>query len=297
MSTFDKFKIFCSNILIEPASVTKVSYRYKRITRQLNKDFWNLESDTRNSLYVGSYGRDTDIYTSDIDMLFMLPYEVYKQFDNYRGNGQSSLLQTVKNSISKTYTSYMRGDGQVVKIDFTDRICFELVPCFLNKDGSFTYPDTNGGGQWKVTNPKPEIEAIKNANQQWNYNLKRLCRMARVWKNTWDVPMGGLLIDTLAYNFLKDYKYKNQSFTYYDWMTRDFFKYLKEQDENRSYWYAPGSNKLVFKTGKFEYKALRCYNIALEAIQSESKNPNWSASQKWREIYGSAFPSLIEVLR
>lgn len=291
MSTFDKFNTFCSNILIDSDSVSKISYRYKRITKQLNKDFWNCESETQNSLYVGSYGRDTDIHTSDIDMLFKLPYEVYKQYDAYRGNGQSALLQAIKNSIGKTYTSYMRGDGQVVKIDFTDGICFELVPCFLNTDGSFTYPDTNDGGKWKITNPKPEIDAIRNANQQWNHNLKRLCRMARAWKDTWNAPMGGLLIDTLAYNFLKGWENKDKSFTYYDWMTRDFFKYLKDQNENQSYWYAPGSNQLVWRKGKFEYKALQCYNIALEAIQNESNGYNWSANQKWREIYGSAFPS------
>jgi hypothetical protein len=291
MTTFNKFKTFCSNILIDPDSVAKISYRYKRITKQLNKDFWNIESDIQNSLYAGSYGRDTDIHTSDVDMLFILPYEVYKQFDNYKGNGQSALLQTVKKSIGQTYISYMRGDGQVVKIDFTDSICFELVPCFLNNDGSFTYPDTNDGGKWKITNPKPEIVAIKKANQQWNHNLKRLCRMVRAWKDTWDVPIGGLLIDTLAYSFLKQWEHRDKSFSYYDWMTRDFLKYLKDQDENQSYWYAPGSNKLIWRTGRFEYKALRCYNVALEAIQNENKGFNWSANQKWREIYGSAFPS------
>ncbi|MEH1815672.1 MAG: hypothetical protein V7K26_12565 [Nostoc sp.] len=297
MSTFDKFNRFCSNILINSDSVTKISYRYKRITKQLNKDFWNSQSETQNSLYVGSYGRDTDIHTSDIDMLFILPYTVYKQFDNYKGNGQSSLLQIVKNSIGETYTSYMKGDGQVVKINFSDGICFELVPCFININGSFTYPDTNDGGKWRITNPKPEMEAIRNANQQCNYNLKRLCRMARAWKDTWEVPMGGLLIDTLAHNFLKDWEHRDKSFTYYDWMTRDFLKYLKDQSENQSYWYAPGSNKLVMRTGRFEYKALRCYNIALEAIQNEVQSYDWSANQKWREIYGSAFPSLIGVLR
>lgn len=292
MSTYDKFRTFCSNILIDSECVSRISYRYRRITKQLNKDFWDSGSEIENSLYVGSYGRDTDIHTSDIDMLFILPYSFYKKFDNYYGNGQSYLLQAVKNSVGKTYCqSYMRGDGQVVKIDFTDGISFELVPCFLNHDESFTYPDTNNGGSWRKTNPKPEINAIKTANQDWNLNLKRLCRMARAWKDTWHVPMGGLLIDTIAYNFLRKWEHKDKSFTYYGWMTRDFFDYLRRQNENQSYWYAPGSNQLVWRKGKFEYKALRCHNIAIEAISDESKGYNWSANQKWREIYGRQFPS------
>ena len=46
-----------------------VSQRYKRITRAVNSEFWNSDSETTHSLYVGSYGRGTAIDTSDIDML------------------------------------------------------------------------------------------------------------------------------------------------------------------------------------------------------------------------------------
>ncbi|MBY5021638.1 hypothetical protein K6V64_06820 [Streptococcus suis] len=35
----------------------RISNRYKRITRAINNEFWNLESETKNSFYVGSYGR------------------------------------------------------------------------------------------------------------------------------------------------------------------------------------------------------------------------------------------------
>lgn len=292
MDTHDKFKTFCSNILISTDTVADISYRYKRITKQLNKDFWTSDSDTAHSFYVGSYGRDTDIHVSDIDMIFQLPYEVYKQYNEYRGNGQSALLQAVRSSLQKTYgTSYISGDGQVIKINFTDGICFEIVPAFLNKDGSYTFPDANDNGSWKTTNPKPEISEIAKANQEWSYNLKRLCRMARAWKDLWEVPMGGLLIDTLAYNFLSGCGYKDKTYSFYDWITRDFFKFLKDQNEQQSYWYAVGSNQLVWRKGKFEYKALRCYNISIEAIDYEKKEQHPSANKKWREIYGTTFPS------
>lgn len=291
MNTNDKFKSFCSNILISTDTVSDISYRYKRITKQLNKDFWASDSDTAHSFYVGSYGRDTDIHVSDIDMIFELPAAVYHQYNKYQGNGQSALLQAVKHSISQTYNSYMKGDGQVVKIDFTDGINFEIVPAFQNDAGTYTFPDSNDGGSWKTTNPKPEIAEIARANQEWSYNLKRLCRMARAWKDQCNVPMGGLLIDTLAYNFLTNYENKDKSYTYYDWMTRDFLKFLKDQNEQQSYWYAVGSNQVVWRKGKFEYKALVSYNISLEAVDYEQKEQHWSANQKWRDIYGTNFPS------
>lgn len=289
MSVSNWFETFNAKLRMDDETVETISYRYKRITKQLNKDFWNSDSDIYHSFYVGSYGRGTEIHTSDIDMLFQLQYETYVQYNNHTGNGQSALLQAVKNSIEKTYQSYLKADGQVVKIDFTDGINFELVPAFLNKDGSYTFPDSNNGGSWRITNPKPEIDEMTSANNKWNRNLKRLCRMARAWKERWSVPMGGLLIDTLAYNFLKDYQYKDKSYTYYDWMSRDFFEYLKNQKSDQEYWLAVGSNQKVYSKGDFTYKALRCYNISLEAIQKEKDYPT-TAKSKWREIYGTKFP-------
>lgn len=290
MSVSDKFKNFNQNIRISSANQDKISTRYKQITKRLNIDFWDTESEINHSLYVGSYGRGTAIHVSDIDILFRLPYSIYKQYNDYDGNGQSALLQVVKNSLQKTYsTSHIKGDGQIIGINFDDGISFEIVPCFINKDGSYTYPDTNNDGSWKTTNPKPEIEEIRSKNILWNLNLKRLCRMARAWKDEWNVPIGGLLIDTLAYNFLKNWNNRSESFLYYDFMTRDFFEYLKNQDEDKNYWLAPGSSQYVWKKGNFEYKALRCYNVSLEAINYEDREMPYSANGKWREIFGSKF--------
>jgi hypothetical protein len=290
MSVSIWFENFCNNLLMTDDTVSTISYRYKRITKQLNKDFWTSESDTLHSLYVGSYGRGTEIHVSDIDMIFQLPYSTYETYNNYSGNKQSSLLQAVKKSIENTYNSYMRADGQVIKIDFTDGINFELVPAFINKDDSFTFPDSNEGGSWKTTNPKPEIAEITLKNYEWNKNLKRLCRMARAWKDYCNVNMGGLLIDTLAYNFMTDWANKDKSYLYYDFMSRDFFKYLSDQSESQTYWLSPGSRQYVYRKGNFEYKAKQAYNLSLEAIAKEKDYPT-TAKSKWREIYGTKFPS------
>lgn len=291
MSISNWFETFNQNLRMSKETVDTISYRYKRITKQLNKDFWNSESDILHSLYVGSYGRGTEIHTSDIDMIMQLPYATYTQYNSHQNNGQSALLQAVKLSIEKTYKpTYIRADGQVIKLDFKDGINFEVVPAFINKDNSFTFPDANGGGSWRTTNPRPEMDEMTRANNNLNRNLKRLCRMGRAWKEQWDVPIGGLLIDTLAYNFLKDYQYKDKSYIYYDYMSRDFFAYLKDQNANQQYWLAVGSNQYVYTKGNFQYKALRCYNISLEAIEKEKTYPI-TAKTKWREIYGTKFPA------
>jgi hypothetical protein len=293
MGLADWFSTFCTNLQVRDRDT--ISGRYTAITQRLNTDFWATTSDTTHSLYVGSYGRNTAIDGfSDLDMIFQLPYSVYQRYDRYTGNGQSALLQAIKTSIEKTYShTSIRADGQVILVPFSDGITFEVVPAFIYADSSYVYPDANDGGRWRITNPKPEIEAIRTRNNACNNNLIPLCRMVRAWKREWDVPIGGLLIDTLAYQFIETYAYRDRSYFYYDFMCRDFFRWLAEQDEKQEFWRAPGSGQYVYGKGLFQYKAKRCYNISLEAIAHEATTPKqeWSAKQKWREIFGPAFPS------
>ena len=294
MGLADWFRTFCANIQVKNRAT--ISTRYKNITKRLNTDFWSTTSDTAHSLYVGSYGRRTAIHgTSDVDMIFRLPDWVYRQYDAHRGNGQSALLQAVRASVRKTYPSTDIGaDGQVVVVSFGDDIRFDLVPAFNNAEGSYTYPDSNSGGSWKKTNPKPEIQAIRNRNDACNGNLIPLCRMMRAWKAKMTVPIGGLLIDTLAYQFIDSWEYRHKSYFYYDYMCRDFFDFMADQNKTQEYWKAPGSGQWVYaRKGQFQYEARRGYNLAREAIKHETATPKreWSAKQKWREIFGASFPS------
>jgi len=291
MGVAEWFETFCSNLTV--TNTISISLRYKAITKRLNSDFYDSASETSHSLYVGSYGRNTAIDGfSDLDMIFQLPYSEYVKYNNYSGNGQSALLQAVRNSLRNTYPSTDIGaDGQVVVINFTDGIKFEVVPAFITENDSFTYPDSNNSGSWRGTNPKPEIKAIRERNIECNKNLVPLCRMMRAWKNKWGVPIGGLLIDTLAYQFIISWNYRDKSYLYYDYMSRDFFKYMAAQSKDQEFWKAPGSGQNVYGKGLFQSKANSCYKISIDAINYATNNQDWSAKQKWREIFGTAFPS------
>jgi hypothetical protein len=186
-----------------------ISYRYKRITRAINREFWDSESVTEHSFYVGSYGRGTAIDTSDIDILMELPRDMYNQYDAHKGNGQSRLLQTVKNAILETFPhSDVRGDGQVVVVNFTDGIKFEILPAFKNLDywgrwtGKYDYPDSNMGGNWLSTNPKAEQEAMEQKNRESNGLLYDTCRHMRQIRDTHfkSYHLPGIVIDSFAYH-------------------------------------------------------------------------------------------------
>jgi hypothetical protein len=293
MGVGEQFQTFRDNYLIPATTVSSISTRYKRITKRLNLDFWTTDSETAHSLYVGSYGRDTAAKgVSDLDIYFRLPYSEYEKYNGYQTNGQSALLQAVRTSMQKTYpTTSLKGDGQVVIVAFDDGITFEVLPGFANKDGSITFPDSNNGGSWKTCNPEAEMSTFATRNAATNHNLKAICRMMRIWKSECAVPISGMLIDTLAYNFIDGWQYKDKSYLYHDFLVRDFTKYLSERDKTQDWWKAPGSGSWVRRSGNFEAKAAVAYQNALDAIAHEVADRKWSAVQAWRRIFGTTFPA------
>lgn len=292
MSVATYFESFCKDLLVGANLRSTISNRYLSICKRLNKDFWKVETTT-GGRYIGSFGRNTaNGWISDIDMLFEMPWSTYTTYNGYYSNGQSALLQAVKISIATTYpTTYLKSDGQIVLVKFTDGMILEVLPVFKNSDNSYTFADSNSGGSWKKTNPIPEINAIATGEVLTNSNLRHLCRMTRAWKHYCNVPIKGLLIDTLAYRFLTNWSYRDKSYLYYDWMCRDFFEYLKNQTENQTIWFAIGSNQVINNPENFRYKATVAFNKSKEAIKFQTDNKEWSAKQKWKEIYGSRFPS------
>lgn len=287
MNTSDTFNQFVTNIKIPEDKAGTISYRYGRITKALNKKFRDTESETANSLQVGSYGRYTGIKgISDLDMLYIMPASKWSDY-NVKG-GQSKLLTDTKNAIASTYSSSdIKVDRCVVTVNFSDAH-LDIQPVFEVEDHDYKYPDTYNGGSWKITKPRKEMSAMKEAEQQKNKNLRRLCKMARAWKNKNGVCMGGLLIDTLAYNFLNSTSdYDSTSFASYDIMCRDFFEFLKDQPKDQKEYGALGSRQRVKVRKPFIRKSKKAYEISVEAIEATSDNLKHS---KWRDVFGNNFP-------
>lgn len=287
VSTSDMFSTFLANLMLTNADV--ISYRYGELTAALNKRFRNTESREANTLRVGSFGRGTAINgVSDLDMLYILPASLW---ENYKTAGQMQLLRDVKAAILRRYpTTNVRIDRLVVTVSYTN-FHLEVQPVFEQKDQSYLYPDTKGGGNWKTTKPREEIGAIRKMDAAKNSNLRPLCKMARAWRNRHGVGMGGLLIDTLVYNFLASTtEYDSRSFSYYGWLCRDFFKYLSELPAQGEF-AAPGSRQRIKVRASFQSKAREAYELSLKAIAGEGEK---NVNQEWKRVFGRPFPAAKE---
>ena len=260
------------------------------IAKKLNKSYYNLTNEKEEHMYiVGSVGRNTAISgNSDLDILFDLPASVYNKYDAYEGNGQSALLQDVKKVLKEKYPNTdIRGDGQVVVIAF-NKYTVELVPGFKQSDDRFKYPDTHDSGKWKYTDPLSEQSACADCESESEEKYYDFCHILRSWKNHIGFKMGGLLIDALTYDFFEenDYFVGDSEKNYLEILIA-LFEYLKNQDKDRSYWYAMGSNQRVYNSdnGKFVSKAKKAYNKT-KNLTIESENGN----EILRQWLGNSFP-------
>ena len=168
-----------------------IANRYHTVTKAINREFWDSTSETTHSLYVGSYGRNTAINTSDIDILIEIPEDEYNRYSYSKGNGHSR--------------SDVRADGQVVKIAFFDGMKFEVLPAFPQTSWggsvSYKYPDTNMGGNWRTTDPKSEQKAMKEKNSSSNGLLCATCKHIRTIRDDSysSYHLSGILIDSFVY--------------------------------------------------------------------------------------------------
>lgn len=285
LSLADVFKEFLSNLALDNEDT--ISLRYGEITCALNQEFRKTDSKTDNNLQVGSYGRWTAIKgISDLDMLYIVPAT---EWANFKDGGQYKLLSKACGAIKARYPkTEVFVDRLVVRALYTD-FHIEVQPVFEEEDGSFKYPDTKGEGSWKITKPRLEIAAISDADSKKNKNLRRLCKMVRAWKNRHGVAMGGLLIDTLAHNFLQQTSsYDDTSYSKYDVMVRDFFAYLVGLPDDQDYYAAVGSGQRVAVKKKFRRKAKKALELCEAAIAA---GDHASSYKKWRKVFGKHFPA------
>lgn len=286
MTIAESFSTFLDNIKVDNYEV--IGQRYKEITKKLNKTFRDTDSETDNSLQVGSYGRYTGIKgISDLDMLYIMPQS---KWDDYK-NSPRKLLADVRDAIQERYpktdVSY---DRLVVDVKFTD-FTFEVQPVFEveDEDGTHTdykYPDTKTSS-YKITKPKQEQEAMTDFRKNHGKHHRLLCKMMRSWKNNVGQAMGGLLLDTLVYNFLKERPELDfSSYGSFDTLSRDFLKYLKDQPKQDHY-QALGSNQDVKVKHKFQSKAAKSYQKTVDACNETDET---SRNKLWRDVYGKDYP-------
>lgn len=235
-----------------------ISSRYHTMTKAINRELWGQISDSAHSFYVGSYGRGTAIDTSDIDILVEVPNNYYIRYSGTSYNPQSRLLQIVKNALLTSWpTSDIHGDGQVIVVNFSDGMKFEVLPAIRQSDYLgrviYKYPDSHMGGNWKSTNPKAEQAAMKDKNRQSNGLLFDTCKHIRYIRDCYfsSYHLSGIVIDSFVYTAIGNWHRLIEGESgaapigTYEESLLNYWKYVTLDGRNAFSLKAPGSNMEV----------------------------------------------------
>jgi hypothetical protein len=284
-----RFNQFLANLTITEWQREDGQTKQANIRDCLNQYYWGVSSETANSMLIGSWGKRTQVRPSrDIDILFLLPSEVYHRFQTRGNNRQSQLLQEVKGVLSARYSqTALRGDGQVVSIPF-NTIPIEIVPGFRCQDGSIIICDTNDGGNYKTSTAEAEENDLTASDMNCNFNSRALARILKCWQRERSVGLKSFQLERLAVEFLSTWPYRLQSVFYYDWMIRDFLEYLIGRANSTLF--MPGTGEAIFLGSDWLSCAQSSHRSAIAACSFEYDNLDIPAGQEWQKLFGNSIP-------
>jgi hypothetical protein len=174
----ESFQRFRSNLEITDPQSTTVSIRQLAIRKVLANDFQIVDD-----FLTGSYARSTMISPlseADIDIFICLHPSYFNAFNGTNG-GPAGLLDRVRTSLRKTYTSTpdISRNGQAVTIRFSDFVVDVVVGFNRNGGG---YIIANGVNNfWLSTDPQKHVEIFSQSNKVHRGDLVPLIKMIKSW--------------------------------------------------------------------------------------------------------------------
>lgn len=287
-----RFEQFHRNLLLTPLQRQDGLTKRNGVVNCLNRNYYDSTSETDNSFFIGSWGKDTVTRPPrDVDVYFVLPVQVYHRFQPYLWNRQSALLQEVKDALAGTYPDTdMRGDGQVIIVRF-ESYNVEVVPAFPLQNGQYWICNTHDGGSYKLTDPRAEVRYIEAVDLANNRNLRPLIRMLKAWQANCSVQIKSFQLELLAADFLGKSPWRLNNFFYFDWIMRDFFAYLYHRAN--SYVVVPGTSETIYLGYEWQSRVETAYYRAEKACRYEKDNLVEAAGEEWQKIFGQHIPRIV----
>jgi hypothetical protein len=293
-STWDLFEAFDKANSVDAESKDQGLGRIVQCCSALTAKYYPAGTSTSDKItLLGSLAKDTGVRPlADTDVLFRMPPLTYSRFNDYTGNGQSALLQEVREALRSKYPrTNIRGDGPVVVVDFSDLPAVEVVPGVLDSDGSnILYADawvpvTRNGGDWEKADYGAELRALDSVDGPVDGQLRRLIRYMKGWRHHCDAGIKSIVLELMAIDFMKAWDKTQTSFIYDDWLVRDFLRYMVN---NYTTTYSlPGSGKTIETSLGWYMEARESMKDATSACQYGPDN--WLNQYYWRKVLGDDF--------
>lgn len=277
MSIQKQYEQFYKNIKLTSSQREDAKKKYTGVCKKLHYSYYqDVEYTGATKLLIGSYGKRTTIRPPrDVDILFIMPMDRFEQFDDNESNGQSLLLQEIRNILSKRYstTEKIKGWGKVVLIQFSDGTHnVELLPAWEQENGKFIIPNTEKGGSWEIWDPRGEMQKIEDSDKNTGGKTRTLIRMIKKWTENCSVKLKSFQVEKNVMEFFSWCEHEGKE---YSTLVRDFFNYFSSNADKDS--------KSYIETA---------LNRAKKACDYESEGKLDKATEEWKKIFGDDFPSI-----
>lgn len=278
-----QFELFQKRISLKPNQKKDAKIKYKGVCKALHTAFYENDYTGETKFLFGSYKEKTAIRpitsSQDVDVIFKIPEEVFKQYASQE-RGPSRLLERIRKILLDS--RYSLGEkpkawGKVILITMKDgKHNIELLPGYEQGNGTFIIPNTDNGGSWEIFDPRKELKIFSHSNNKSDGLTRKLTRMIKSWKrNCSCVSLKSYQIKNFVILFLSEYEFKNRS---YSSVVKDFFEFLNKNidDKNKSY---------------VETALTRC----IKALNYEAEEKFEEATDEWIKIFGTCFPAMSAI--
>jgi len=281
----EEFKKFAENIRLTSTQEAEAKTKYDGVCETLHNQYYETKYDGKTKLLFGSYKTKTNTRPfdekQDVDVIFKIPQETFDKYDAYSSNGQSALLQEIKNQLAKSYSTseQPKAWGKVVLVKFADNHHnVEVLPGLEKSDGTFLIPNTENGGSWELFSPKSQLDSFYESNTDTNGLTADLTRMLKTWvKNTSSLSFKSYELLNLLIDFLKSNYQSGTDYDNYYKLIRDAFQYLKLNCDS--------SIKSHVETA---------FNRSQNAFDYFEEGKPKEASEGYKKIFGNEFPLIKE---
>jgi hypothetical protein len=280
-----QFKQFSDNIRLTDNQEQDAKTKYIGVCQKLHDSYYETKYSGKTKLLFGSYKTKTNVRPlssdQDVDVLFKIPQETFEKFNEYRNNGQSALLQEIKDILKEKYatTDKISAWGKVVLVKFKDgHHNIEVLPAYEKEEGIFLIPNTEDNGYWESFDPRSQLSDFQNSNRISNGLTAELARMIKTWvKNISTLHYKSFTVINDIIFFLQTEFTNGANYNEYHMVIKNFFDHLKRICDNN-----------------IQSHVDTAYNRAIKAIEYMDNNKPKEASEKWIKIFGNEFPKVSE---
>lgn len=264
------------------------------IARKLHSVYYPRERYRIRWTPIGAYAKGTATQPPrDIDMAFVLPYELFLRYNRAGSGGQARLLDDVRARLIQRYPSTkIRRDRVVVALDFgTGTHRAEVVPGFQLSHGVLRIPNSSGHGRWDEVQHIAEIKRVANSERYTGGKTRDLIRLLKVWQA--QVPDKGgrriasLTLELEAVSFLRAWPEATDRTASYEHMVRDFLAHLlAHAGRTRP---IPGTRDLKEHGHGWVADAESAHAQAVLACEHSSRKEHDDARHTWGSVFGRRF--------